>query len=775
MSGTALRQGKTALAALIAMALTASWRPASARAVLVEAEGFEDLGGWVVDQQFMDQMGSPFLLAHGMGVPVADASTTVELPAPGTYRVWVRTRDWVAPWKVSGAPGKFKLRVGGRELDAVFGTKSAEWRWQDGGAVRIAGTKVALALHDLTGFEGRCDAILLTTDARFVPPDGGEKLAAFRRKALALPAVPSDAGEFDLVVVGGGIAGTCSAISAARLGLDVALVQNRPVLGGNNSSEVRVHLGGKINLPPYPSLGDVVREIGPRKQGNAGPAERYEDGKKLRVARAEKKLHLFLSMHVYKVEKAGGRIVAVVAKHIRKGTELRFRGRVFADCTGDGTVGYLAGVEFRMGRESRGDTGESLAPPKGDRMTMGTSVQWYSVKADGPAEFPDCPWGVRFSEQTCQRVTKGEWNWETGMNRDQIAEFEFIRDYGLRAIYGNWSFLKNHGRDRARYAGRKLGWVAYVGGKRESRRLVGDVVLRQQDIDERRQFPDACVTTTWTIDLHYPEPKNSSQFPGEEFRSIARHRRIKPYPIPYRCLYSRDVRNLFMAGRCISVTHVALGTIRVMRTCGMMGEVVGMAASLCKKHGTDPRGVYREHLEELKGLMQRGVGKAPAEAKAADEWLKAAGPNLARSARPSVSGSMDAAKYPPRMITDGRADTSNNRLRWLSDRKLPHRVELAWDKPRTVSAARIVTGYRAGGGLSSTVTDFRLQYHDGAGWKDVPGAKVTGNAEADRRLSFPAVRTDRMRLLVTATHGDISRIWEIGLYHPQGAGGKSAR
>jgi hypothetical protein len=584
-----VQPAKPALTVLLAVALAASWRPASARAVLVEAEGFDDPGGWVIDQQFMDQMGSPFLLAHGMGVPVADATTTVELPAPGTYRVWVRTRDWVAPWRVSGAPGKFKLKVDGRELDAVFGTKGAEWRWQDGGTVRIAGTKAALALHDLTGFEGRCDAILLTTDARFVPPDGGEKLAVFRRKTLALPEAPADAGEFDLVVVGGGIAGTCSAISAARLGLDVALVQNRPVLGGNNSSEVRVHLGGKINLPPYPSLGDVVREIGPRKQGNAGPAERYEDGKKLRVARAEKKLQLFLSMHVFKVEKAEGRIVAVVAKHIQKGSELRFPGRVFADCTGDGTVGYLAGAKFRMGRESRGETGESLAPPKADRMTMGTSVQWYSVKAEGAADFPDCPWGVRFSHETCQRVTKGEWNWETGMNRDQIAEFEFIRDYGLRAVYGNWSFLKNHGRDRGRYAGRKLGWVAYVGGKRESRRLVGDVVLRQQDIEERRQFPDACVTTTWSIDLHYPEPKNSSQFPGEEFRSIARHRRIKPYPIPYRCLYSRDVGNLFMAGRCISVTHVALGTIRVMRTCGMMGEVVGMAASLCKKQD-DGRG-----------------------------------------------------------------------------------------------------------------------------------------------------------------------------------------
>jgi hypothetical protein len=148
--------------------------------------------------------------------------------------------------------------------------------------------------------------------------------------------------------------------------------------------------------------------------------------------------------------------------------------------------------------------------------------------------------------------------------------------------------------------------VAYIGGKRESRRLLGDVILRQQDIVEARAFPDASVTTTWTIDLHYPKEHICA---CEAFRSEARHIKINPYPIPYRCLYSRNVANLLMAGRNISVTHVALGTVRVMRTGGMMGEVVGMAASLCQKHGTLPRGVYENHLPELQALMHRGVGR----------------------------------------------------------------------------------------------------------------------------------------------------------------------
>jgi hypothetical protein len=139
--------------------------------------------------------------------------------------------------------------------------------------------------------------------------------------------------------------------------------------------------------------------------------------------------------------------------------------------------------------------------------------------------------------------------------------------------------------------------------------LLGDIILQQQDIQSGREFPDAFVTTTWSIDLHYPAPENTKYFPGNEFRSIAKFNKIKPYPIPYRSLYSRNVGNLLMAGRCISVTHVALGTVRVMRTGGMMGELIGMAASLCNKHDTNPRGVYENHLEELKALAGRGVGK----------------------------------------------------------------------------------------------------------------------------------------------------------------------
>ncbi|MCU0247183.1 MAG: hypothetical protein MUC42_11445, partial [Bryobacter sp.] len=167
--------------------------------LLVEAEGFAYPGGWVVDQQFVDQMGSAFLLAHGMGVPVADARTTVDVKTGGTYHVWVRTRDWVAPWKAAGAPGRFQVLIDGKPLAATFGTAGAEWHWQNGGTVRLKPGKLALALHDLTGFAGRCDAILLTQDAALRPPDSGAVLKAFRKKLLGIPEQPAPAAEFDLV------------------------------------------------------------------------------------------------------------------------------------------------------------------------------------------------------------------------------------------------------------------------------------------------------------------------------------------------------------------------------------------------------------------------------------------------------------------------------------------------------------------------------------------------------------------------------------------------
>lgn len=573
--------------------------------LFVETESFDEKGGWVIDQQSFDVMGSSYLMAHGMGRPVADATTSLTFPETGAYHVWVRTKDW-APYPKG--PGEFKVLLNDTPLEQSFGVSgSGEWQWYYGGTADIAEKETTVALQDLTGFNGRCDALLFTTDASFTPPNQPKVLMGFRRAQLELTADPQEAGNYDLVVVGGGMAGTCAAISGARQGLKVALIQNRPVLGGNNSSEVRVHLMGDIDKNYYPKLGRIVDELDNGDPGNGNPdGDEYGDERKLAVVEAEENIDLFLNTHVDQVAMKEGKIAAVIGRNIATNQEYRFAGALFADCTGDGTVGHLAGADYRAGRESRAETGEPLAPEEADNFTLGTSNLWASLEQDTPTTFPETPWAIQFSDEYHIDEHKADWQWETGFgNFNTITEAEQIRDHNLRAIYGNWSYLKNQKADK--YAHHELAWVAYIGGKRESRRLMGDHILTQMDIQDGEMYPDGLVTATWTIDLHFPQPENANYFPGEEFFAATKHIKVKPYTIPYRCLYSRNVPNLFMAGRDISTTHVAFGSTRVMRTCGMMGEAVGYAASVCRKYDALPRAVYEQHLDELVGLVSEDM------------------------------------------------------------------------------------------------------------------------------------------------------------------------
>ena len=581
---------------------------ASAQGIFVETESFTGKGGWSVDQQFMDLMGSPYLIAHGMGIPVKDAETSVEAGRAGRYHVYVRTYNWTSPWTGKKGPGAFAVSVNGRTGPEV-GVEGDGWQWQYAGTARLRRGRNTLSLVDLAGFDGRCDAVWLTRSKGDVPPEAVKELESFRRAHGALPQNPQDGGEYDFVVVGGGVAGMCAAASAARLGLKVALVNDRPVLGGNNSSEIRVHLGGKIEMEPYPALGRMLREFGHSRLGNAKPAENYEDSKKDDFIAAETGIRLWASCRAVDVRMDGDSIASVIIRDIASGEEYELKAPLFADCTGDANLGYMAGADWTMGREGRDAYGEPLAPEVADSITLGASVQWYSSEADSPVGFPEFEYGISFTEESCEKTTMGEWTWETGMNRDQIREAERIRDYGLLVIYSNWSFLKNSSADRDEYARRYLDWVAYLAGKRESRRLLGDHILTQRDVVDQVEYDDASFTTTWHFDLHFPDPRNSKYFPGEEFKAGTKENLIHPYAVPYRCLYSRNIGNLFMAGRNISVSHVALGSTRLMRTTAMMGEVVGMAACICRRHDARPRAVYQHYLPELKQLMSVGAAR----------------------------------------------------------------------------------------------------------------------------------------------------------------------
>ena len=620
---------------LAVMPQTASAAPLSDSTVFVEAENFDNVGGWVIDTQMIHvknpgQAGSPVLLAHGMGIPVANASTTVTLPKPGEYKVFARTRNWASPWLPKDrelsreelikdwTPGKFRIIVDSKPLENTMGIDGDGWDWHQAGTVTTTeeNQKVKVELEDLTGFDGRVDALVFTQEDSCPVPSDPKALEPIRHKALDLPDVVPDAPEeYELIVVGGGVPGCSAAISAARLGVKVALIQDRPVLGGNASTEVRVHICGKINLPPYTHLGDLVKEMGAPAVGNGQYNEKlYKDQILYDLVKAEENITLYTCIHVYKAEmdSTGKKIVACYGQDIRTGAQTRFVGKWFVDCTGDAMLGYEAGADYHIGREAKSEYGEAAAPEKEDMMTMGASVMWTTIEDANPTTFPTLAWAHQFTAESAIPSVHGDWQWETGIGYDQVYDIERIRDNGLRAAFGHWSYMKNQIKEGKWYdkcVNRKLGWVSWIAGKRESRRLLGDVVLKQQDIQGKKEWQDACVTASWSIDLHLPEARNHKFFPGDEFYSYAYHNKKSDYAIPYRTLYSRNIDNLFMAGRNISVTHVGLGTVRVMRTGGMMGEVVGMAASLCKKYDTNPRGVYNFHLDELKKLMEKGIGK----------------------------------------------------------------------------------------------------------------------------------------------------------------------
>ena len=558
----------------------------SAGGVLLEAESFSKKGGWVVDPQFVDSMGSPYLLAHGKGVPVSDASTEVDFfGAGGSIRAWVRTRDWTPDWDGpdSGRPGRFRLSVCGEE-SGDLGVSPPAWGWIDAGVFEVPNGPGVVSLRDMTGFDGRCDAVWLApVDALESPPAVGKPLETWRAAMRGEVGPPDDIVEAEFVVIGGGIAGTCAAVAAADAGLSVALVQDRPMLGGNASDEVRVKTQNEGDEFHW-----IVRAVR-NTRANGSVETATDDARRAAFVAGFPGVECHLGWRAYGVEtNAERRIVAVDARNVETGARRRFVAPLFADCTGDGWLGFWAGAAYRVGRESADEFGESLAPAVADSSTMGNSLMWSSKTASGDMAFPDVPWAMQIAGS--EAAVSGGWQWEAGLGTDEdtIYDAEALRDRVLRAIYGRFRTAK---RDPAN-ARRVLDFVPFVAGKRESRRIVGDYIVRQDDITGVRRFEDAIGVATWSIDLHFYDPSQ----PGGALGYIAATKQVAvpAWWMPYRSLCCRDVPNLFMAGRCASYTHVALGSSRVMHAGGQQGVAVGYAAALCRAWNCEPREVYRD-------------------------------------------------------------------------------------------------------------------------------------------------------------------------------------
>ncbi len=569
----------------------------------IDAEDFADYGGWWLDTQFVQLMGSGYLIAAGLGQPVADATVDVAVPKAGKYRVWVRAKNWLKDF----APGQFTILVGDVASKQTFGKADTEaWIWESAGEFDLAEGNTRLALRDRTGYYSRCDAVILTTDLDYTPPAKTEDIRKERARLTGLSLKPQHMGHFDVVVVGAGSAGSCAALAAARTGARTALIQNRPVLGGNASIELGV-----------PICGAAVAHANARESGVIGEATRirvrYGHTKMSEplqmLADEEENLSIFFNRHVFEAEMEGpSRIRAVKAVDTLTGAVTTCSGDVFVDCSGDGWLGYFAGAEYRLGRESRHEFNESLAPEKPDKITMsgclmGKALSYRAEDTGRLAPYTPPAWASKLppADQIGRKprgFAGGQWWLEHPGTFDDVWEAERARDELIRISYGYWDYIKNHSpyqEAAARYA---LVHVPIMDAKRESRRLVGDYILTQNDVQNAVPFPDRIAYGGWSLDVHHPLGIFSGLEGPFDFDP-----RVPLYTIPFRTLYSVNIDNLLFAGRNMSVTHVALGTVRVQGTLAIVGQAAGTAAAMCAERRTTPRELWHSHIADLQQTL----------------------------------------------------------------------------------------------------------------------------------------------------------------------------
>lgn len=608
----------------------------------------------------------------------------------------------------------------------------------------------------------------------------------------------------DLLVAGGGMAGVCAAIAAAREGAKVVLVQDRSVLGGNASSEIRMHIcgadchGSKKGWRESGIIEELRLEDAVRNPDRCFP---LWDVILYEKVTAEPNITLLLDTDVVGVEAeyddqlpplpprtnrlyqfSGPRGRIRSARAVRELSEDEFiiHAKFFADCTGDGRLGMEARADFRIGRESRDMHGESLAQETDDIQTLGSSILITSRKTDHPVPFVPPPWARKFDPdnigvgRTIRSWEYGFWWIEWGGNLDTIKDNHTIIRRELYAIaLGLWDAIKNSGKfpESANWA---LDWIGAIPGKRESRRFIGEHILTQQDVLTPARFEDEVAYGGWAIDLHPPlglDAKDEPPFTPTGFDHV--------YPLPLRCLYSRNIENLFFAGRNISATHVAFASTRVMATCAIAGEAVGHTAAYCAREGLTPSQLVRDrtHLGRYQQQMLRH-----------DVTLlhTRSQPSLASSARVTASSSDE--HFPATNVLDGVTRDelhvgSGELVRshaWRSGPMVanqPQWIELTWDAPVNASEIHFWfdTGFQRQLTLSAndstnrtvirgpqpeTVRDYQILL-DG---QEV--VSVSGNYQRKRvhRLDAPR-KVSRLRLVINATNGaPEARLFGIAVY-----------
>ncbi len=588
----------------------------------------------------------------------------------------------------------------------------------------------------------------------------------------------------DVFIAGGGLAGVCAAISAARNGSKVVLVQDRSRLGGNSSSEVKMHVVGaschkgrlgwrETGLIEEFRLDDAANN--PQRCWELWDILLYD-----KIV-SEPNITLLLETILYSAEMKDGKIQRVLARCDKSEHIYRVNAKLYVDATGDSRLGLEAGAEFRSGRESRSEFNESLAPEKADAETLGSSILFTSQLHRRPMPFTPPKWARKVTKEHLKFRKVGPENWEYGYwwiewggNLDTIRHNERIRFELLSITMGVWDYIKNSGEfpDAANWA---LNWVGMMPGKRGSRRLLGDHLLTQHDLLKGR-FDDAVAFGGWPLDDHPPGGFDRSDLPPN---TVIRPDEV--FDIPLRALYSRNVPNLMMAGRNISATHAAFTSTRVMATCAVIGQAVGTAAQMCCERGITPRELAKD-AKLVSSLQQKLIRD--------DQTIKSVRnqdpADLARRAKVTASAEQGQAKAA--LVIDGA-------LRDIPDKKgepaefhhwaAPMTaegpwIELAWDKPQRISRVQITfdTGLKRELTLSSsdsitrgivrapqpeTVRDYTLSVKQGGKLKEI--AKVTANHQRQNRHRFDAVEAEAVRIHVTKTNGDDNaRIVEVRCY-----------
>lgn len=600
--------------------------------------------------------------------------------------------------------------------------------------------------------------------------------------------------ECDILVAGGGIAGVCCALAAARCGACVILCQDRSVLGGNASSEVRMHIVGATGLSGGVELENELREGGIMEElrldlavQNPQRSPALMDLLLYDKCRREPNLTLHLNTTVVSAVVADGIIREVRAE--RPSTEEFFiiRAQTFVDCTGDGRLGVEAGAPFMRGRESRAQHGESLAQVVTDTKTLGSSIMFQARRHDREMPFTAPPWARRFTADDFKLrpyaqsgfdlgLEYGYWWIEWGGCLDTIKDNEAIRDELLAITLGVWDFVKNRSEvDAAQWA---LEWIGFLPGKRESRRFIGQHILAENDLITSRVFPDAIAYGGWPIDTHPPEGVDAPELPP-----CTQHHLPFIYDIPLRACVSAGPRNLMFAGRNISATHIAFASTRVMATCGVIGQGVGTAAALALRQNVLPADIAGDsglmwmiqqqllkddcHLIDAKNEDERDLVRQAAQITASSAQSDA-GPESIRSGRARVTNRVPAERLQPGLH------------RWMS-RELPAWLEIRWDAPVSLREVvlifdtglhRLLTLSQADGYTQKmlwgrpqpeTVRDYTLSVETDSGWQEIE--RIQGNYQRRRAHRLDAQAVSALRIDAQATNGlDHARIVELRAY-----------